>query len=49
MAEAYRPFRTEEPIGKALAPIRDRVVIATKFLDRAVSWLRANSNKGYTT
>jgi len=30
-AEAYGPFANEEIVGEALAPIRDRVVIATKF------------------
>ena len=30
-AEAYGPFTNEELLGKALAPVRDRVVIATKF------------------
>ena len=30
-AEAYGPFLNEEVVGKALAPIRDGVVIATKF------------------
>jgi aryl-alcohol dehydrogenase-like predicted oxidoreductase len=30
-AEAYGPFRNEEIVGEALAPVRDRVVIATKF------------------
>ncbi len=30
-AEAYGPFRNEELVGEALAPVRDRVVIATKF------------------
>jgi aryl-alcohol dehydrogenase-like predicted oxidoreductase len=30
-AEAYGPFKNEELVGEALAPIRDRVVIATKF------------------
>ena len=30
-AEAYGPFANEELVGKALAPVRDRVVIATKF------------------
>jgi aryl-alcohol dehydrogenase-like predicted oxidoreductase len=30
-AEAYGPFVNEELVGKALAPIRDQVVIATKF------------------
>ena len=30
-AEAYGPFTNEEWVGEALAPIRDQVVIATKF------------------
>src|SRR5690242_4277037 len=30
-AEAYGPFTNEELVGKALAPVRDQVVIATKF------------------
>jgi aryl-alcohol dehydrogenase-like predicted oxidoreductase len=30
-AEAYGPFTNEEIVGEALAPIRDRVAIATKF------------------
>jgi aryl-alcohol dehydrogenase-like predicted oxidoreductase len=30
-AEAYGPFVNEELVGEALAPVRDRVVIATKF------------------
>src|SRR5436190_2315109 len=30
-AEAYGPFDNEELVGEALAPVRDRVVIATKF------------------
>ncbi len=30
-AEAYGPFTNEELVGLALAPVRDRVVIATKF------------------
>src|SRR5947199_3172733 len=30
-AEVYGPFTNEELVGKALAPVRDRVVIATKF------------------
>jgi aryl-alcohol dehydrogenase-like predicted oxidoreductase len=30
-AEAYGPFTNEEIVGEALTPIRDRVVIATKF------------------
>ena len=30
-AEAYGPFTNEEIVGEALKPVRDRVVIATKF------------------
>jgi aryl-alcohol dehydrogenase-like predicted oxidoreductase len=30
-AETYGPFTNEELVGEALAPFRDRVVIATKF------------------
>src|SRR5436190_2432941 len=30
-AEAYGPFTNEELVGDALAPVRDQVVIATKF------------------
>jgi aryl-alcohol dehydrogenase-like predicted oxidoreductase len=30
-AEAYGPFKNEEVVGEALAPVRDKVVIATKF------------------
>ena len=30
-AEVYGPFDNEELVGEALAPVRDRVVIATKF------------------
>ena len=30
-AEAYGPFTNEELVGEALAPIRDQIVIATKF------------------
>ena len=30
-AEAYGPFTNEELVGEALAPIREQVVIATKF------------------
>jgi aryl-alcohol dehydrogenase-like predicted oxidoreductase len=30
-AETYGPFTNEVLVGKALAPVRDRVVIATKF------------------
>ncbi len=30
-AEAYGPYKNEEVVGEALAPVRDKVVIATKF------------------
>src|SRR5271170_4869180 len=30
-AEAYGPFVNEELVGEALAPLREQVVIATKF------------------
>ncbi|WP_404373224.1 aldo/keto reductase [Corallococcus coralloides] len=30
-AEAYGPFTNEELVGEALAPLRDKVIIATKF------------------
>jgi len=30
-AESYGPFANEELVGEALQPIRDKVVIATKF------------------
>ena len=30
-AEVYGPFKNEEVVGEALQPIRDQVVIATKF------------------
>jgi aryl-alcohol dehydrogenase-like predicted oxidoreductase len=40
MAEVYGPFTNEELVGEALAPVRDQVVIATKF-----GW-QANSTDG---
>ena len=30
-AEAYSPFKNEELVGKALEPVRNQVIIATKF------------------
>src|ERR1700748_1737892 len=30
-AEAYGPFSNEELLGEALAPVREKVIIATKF------------------
>ena len=46
-AEAYGPFVNEELVGEALAPIRDQVVIATKFgfdIDPATGERRAGTN-----
>jgi aryl-alcohol dehydrogenase-like predicted oxidoreductase len=46
-AEAYGPFTNEELVGEALLPIRDRVVIATKFgfdIDPATGERRAGLN-----
>lgn len=40
-AEVYGPFTNEELVGEALAPVRDRVVIATKFGFRIVDGKRA--------
>jgi aryl-alcohol dehydrogenase-like predicted oxidoreductase len=45
-AEVYGPFTNEELLGEALAPVRDRVVIATKFgfdTSRAEALDRLNS------
>src|ERR1700740_2218599 len=30
-ADAYGPFRNEELVGEGLAPVREKVIIATKF------------------
>lgn len=44
-AEAYGPFRNEELLGEALAPVRDEVVIATKFgFEQGKPDLGLNSN-----
>ena len=40
-AECYGPFLNEEVVGEALAPVRDKVVIATKF-----GWRNGNSKEG---
>jgi aryl-alcohol dehydrogenase-like predicted oxidoreductase len=40
-AEAYGPFTNEELVGEALAPVRDQVVIATKF-----GFIEGDSTKG---
>ena len=43
-AEFYGPYTNEELVGEALAPIRDRVAIATKFgFDNEKGGLRLNS------
>ncbi|MFN8474183.1 MAG: aldo/keto reductase [Anaerolineae bacterium] len=47
-AEVYGPLKNEELVGEALAPVRDQVVIATKFgfelhPDGAPGWLGVNS------
>ena len=47
-AEVYGPFTNEELVGEALAPLRDKVVIATKFgfnlnLDGSPGWQGLNS------
>jgi aryl-alcohol dehydrogenase-like predicted oxidoreductase len=47
-AEVYGPFLNEELLGEGLAPLRDRVVIATKFgfrlkPDGSPGWLGVNS------
>lgn len=41
-AEAYGPFTNEEIVGEALRPIRDQVVIATKF-----GWRNAKPHDGF--
>lgn len=40
-AEAYGPFANEELLGEAVAPFRDKIVIATKF-----GFLEGDSTKG---
>jgi aryl-alcohol dehydrogenase-like predicted oxidoreductase len=47
-AEVYGPFANEELVGEALAPFRERVVIATKFgwkpaFDGEARWSRLDS------
>jgi len=43
-AEAYGPFANEELLGEALAPVRDQVVIATKFGFRLENGRQAGLN-----
>jgi aryl-alcohol dehydrogenase-like predicted oxidoreductase len=47
-AEVYGPFTNEELVGEALAPVREKVVIATKFgfnlnQDGSPGWQGLNS------
>lgn len=44
-AEAYGPFINEELVGEALEPVRDRVVIATKFGFRDASWKNGQDSR----
>src|ERR1700723_308963 len=47
-AEFYGPYTNEELVGEALAPIRDRVAIATKFgFDNEKGGLVLNSRPGH--
>ena len=48
-AEVYGPFTNEELVGEALAPVRDQVIIATKFgfkpaSDGTARWSQFDSN-----
>ena len=48
-AESYGPFANEELVGEALQPIRDKVVIATKFgfdIDLETGARRGGTNTG---
>lgn len=45
-AEAYGPFANEELVGKALAPVRTKVVIATKFGFKWMVWWAKRSTLG---
>ncbi len=51
-AEVYGPYLNEELLGEALAPYRDKVVIATKFAyelkpDGSPGWVRLNSQPAH--
>jgi aryl-alcohol dehydrogenase-like predicted oxidoreductase len=45
-AQVYGPFMNEELVGDALAPVRERVVIATKFGFDLESGMAAGSTAG---
>lgn len=42
-AEVYGPYVNEEVVGQALAPFRDKVVIATKFGFKTGAWAEVDS------
>ncbi|QLY26382.1 aldo/keto reductase [Bdellovibrio sp. KM01] len=42
-AEVYGPYTNEEVVGEALKPIRDKVVIATKFGFKTGAWTELDS------
>jgi aryl-alcohol dehydrogenase-like predicted oxidoreductase len=42
-AEVYGPFANEELVGEALAPYRDKVIIATKFGFKLDAWTELDS------
>ena len=44
-AEAYGPFINEELVGEALAPVRDQVVVATKFGFREAAWKNGQDSR----
>ena len=48
-AEAYGSFSNEELLGEALAPMRDQVVIATKFGFKFEDGNRRDSIAGQNT
>jgi aryl-alcohol dehydrogenase-like predicted oxidoreductase len=48
-AEIYGPFTNEELVGEALAPVRDNVVIATKFGFRIENGKQAGLDSAPTT
>lgn len=50
VAQSYGPFTGEELVGEAVAPFRDKVVVATKFgheFDNNGKWIGMNSNPTY--
>jgi aryl-alcohol dehydrogenase-like predicted oxidoreductase len=42
-AEVYGPYTNEQLVGEALAPVRDKVVIATKFGFKKDAWTELDS------